>query len=753
MTPLRRLPTLGLLLLCAFVAAGCMESDAMKYAREHVAEGDVALEEGRLQQALTAYRRSVAKAPQHLPGHIGLGRVLIRIGKHDEAIREFEFVLKKDEDSGAALAGWARALAMKGQLQAAEEMYARAIETGGDVPADAIGDYAVLVSAQRRSEAALALFERAASVDGTNRPDVTLHWGLTLERTGRIDEALEKYELALAMSPEDPTILNNLGFLLFRQDRDRQRAIVMMQKAVAQKPGAPMLLHNLGWSLLVSERFEEAHSLLRRAAAATGPEEPIYALRLQHLQQAADELPRRTPRDQAPNVLLIVLDTLRPDHLGSYGYDRPTSPGIDAFASRAVVFERAISSAPWTAASMASLFTSLHPSVHGLDSGPQWGAGKQSAGGKLPFALQSALSPSQLTLAEIMRRDGYVTAGFISNVYVNSIFGFAQGFDIYDDEHGEYSRNVSNIKRRGAKTNERIFAWLDQRADRDSEPFFLFAHFNDAHWPYVPPAPFGQDFVAGYEGELTPEKTTAIVERQGRPIGDLSEEDLRYIVGLYDGELQYLDDQVKKLLDRVNQMKSSRDLLVVITADHGEEFLDHGSASHGYTLYDEQVHVPLIIRMPGIEPGRVANQVRSIDVTPTILDLAGVSAGEATFQGTSLRPLLGGGGKIPGLPAFSEAAYRGDQRAISSADGWKMIRDDAGDTTRMFDLNADPREQRDQLEAAPPSRRDGLSTALESWKGANQRLAQQLGPADGEGEVVLDAATQDQLEALGYIND
>jgi arylsulfatase A-like enzyme/Tfp pilus assembly protein PilF len=753
MTTAKRLTTLGLLLICALAASSCTESDAMKFAKEQVALGEAALDEDRLEDALTAYRRAVAQAPRHMPGHLGLGRVLVRIGRADEAIREFEIVSKEDPQSGEALTGWAFALTQKGQLAKAEEMYERALQTGADIPAGALADYAILLSAQRRSEAALGLFERAA-VDGMiDRADAMLHWGATLERTGKVDEAIERYEIALVMAPDDPSILNNLGFLLFRQGRERDRAIGMMQRAVAQNPGSPMLLHNLGWALLASEQFDEAHSLLRRAAAATSPEQPIYALRLQHLQQAADKLTRGSAPADAPNVLLIVLDTLRADHLGTYGYDRPTSPGIDAWAKRGVVFERAISQAPWTAASIASLFTSLQPSVHGLNAGPQWGAGKQSAGGKLPFAVQSALGASQLTLAEILRRDGYATAGFISNIYVNSIFGFAQGFDVYDDEHGEYSRNVGNIKRRASKTNERIFAWLDQRADRDAEPFFLFAHYNDAHWPYVPPAPFGTEFVADYTGELTPEKTTAIVERAGRQIADLSEEDLRYIVGLYDGELQYLDSEVTRLIQRVERQESSRDLLVVITADHGEEFLDHGSASHGYTLYDEQLHVPLMIRMPGIKPGRVSHQVRSLDVMPTILELAGVSSGEYQFQGVSLRPLLDGDGSLPGLVAFSEAAYRGDQAAIASADGWKMIRDKASDTTELFDLKADPREQNDRAGDAAPSRTAELAAALEQSQLVNSTLAQQLGPAQDEGSVVLDEATQDQLEALGYIND
>jgi hypothetical protein len=122
--------------------------------------------------------------------------------------------------------------------------------------------------------------------------------------------------------------------------------------------------------------------------------------------------------------------------------------------------------------------------------------------------VQAALSSSQLTLAEALRRNGYTTAGFVSNVYVNSIFGLAQGFDVYDDEHKGYSKNVAQVKRRAAETTRRVFRWLD---DDVEEPFFLFVHYNDPHWPYNPPAPFGEEFVSGYEGDLTPAETTAIV--------------------------------------------------------------------------------------------------------------------------------------------------------------------------------------------------------------------------------------------------
>jgi arylsulfatase A-like enzyme len=445
---------------------------------------------------------------------------------------------------------------------------------------------------------------------------------------------------------------------------------------------------------------------------------------------------------------MIVLDTLRADHLGSYGYPRATSPHIDGLARQGVLFESAISQAPWTAASIASLFTSLYPSVHGLNGGIRWGGKQGKQGNTLPFATQKTLPPGQLTLAEMLRRNGYRTAGFVSNVYVNSIFGFSQGFETYGDDHGDYSGDVGRAKRRASETNRQVFAWLEQEIE---EPFFLFVHYNDCHWPYDPPAPFGQEWVKDYQGDLTPERTTAIVEQQGKPITGLDDDDLRYLIGLYDGEVAYTDAAVGDLLEKVRSAGLERELLTVVTADHGEEFLDHGSASHGYTLFDEQIHVPLIFHLPGrLAPRRVAAQVRSIDIMPSILDLAGVGERPDSLQGESLVALLTGKTDRGPSAAYSEATYVGEQKSLRADGKLKLIYRVEDQGTSLFDLASDPRERAD-VAVERPAVVTSLRGELQSWQQANEELRTTLFAEETEQEVILDDETQERLRALGYI--
>src|SRR5439155_1325900 len=324
----------------------------------------------------------------------------------------------------------------------------------------------------------------------------------------------------------------------------------------------------------------------------------------------------------------------RPSSIGSY----PTTPSLDALAAGGAVFAQAISQAPWTAASVGSLLTGVCPSVHGIDGGVEWHGRPRP--GRLPFVTQRVLRPSTETLAERLHAYGYRTAGFVSNVYLNAVFGFGRGFDVYADDYADYSADVMTLKRRAEETNRRVLEWL---GDHATEPFFLFVHYNDPHWPYDPPPPYGAVWTAGYAGPLTPADTGTVVESEGRPVRDLSPEDVAYLQALYDGEIAYADASLRVLLDAVRSCRLARPVLTIVTADHGEEFLDHGSTSHGYTLYDEQIHVPLVVQLPGrIRPSRIGAQVRLIDVPPTILELAGVGSRRG-LQGTSLVPLMTGG--------------------------------------------------------------------------------------------------------------
>jgi arylsulfatase A-like enzyme len=223
-------------------------------------------------------------------------------------------------------------------------------------------------------------------------------------------------------------------------------------------------------------------------------------------------------------------------------------------------------------------------------------------------------------------------------------------------------------------------------------------------------------------------------------------------VGLYDGEIQYVDHQIGRLVRKLDGTELERELLVVFTSDHGEEFLEHGSTSHGYTLYEEQIRVPLILRYPGhLSPRRVKAQVRLIDVLPTILAAAGIDTSGMILQGQSLLPLATGESSQGPDFAWAEAAYKGDQKAVRGRDGVKLIRDFAADTTQVFDLSTDPGERRDLWDTDSTSHAH-LVTELHTWVDENRDLASSaFGGDDASKQVVLDQEITDQLEALGYV--
>ena len=477
--------------------------------------------------------------------------------------------------------------------------------------------------------------------------------------------------------------------------------------------------------LLIESDPDRAVELL---AAAVSEEPGSRGLRVD-LDAARSNLERSEAPSDAPNVVFIVVDTLRADHLGCYGHAAARTPVIDRLASEGVRFADSSSQAPWTAASIATLFTGLYPSVHGIDGGVTWGGQETSA--DLPFLVQKALSPGHLTLAQRMQSAGWTTAGFVSNAYVNTVFGFSQGFDVYGDEHDDYSRDIAGAKRRGEETNRRVGLWLDEGPQ---EPFFLFVHYNDPHWPYDPLPPFDEGF-DWYTGELTPEGTTMVVEHGGKGIAGLTEQDMDYLRALYDAEIAYADQNVGVLLEAVEGV-STRDTLVVFTSDHGEEFGDHGNTSHGYTLYQESIHVPLIVHGSGHSGLVVEDLVRSLDVGATVLDLVGVGAEHG--QGSSLLPVIEGG---PGPEtSYSEATYGRPEQAVRRG-RVKQIRFPEGE--ERYDLDRDPGEH-DDLGGD-----DALRGLLETWTRESASLKAAI--AAGDTEVVLDEATRARLEALGYI--
>ena len=330
---------------------------------------------------------------------------------------------------------------------------------------------------------------------------------------------------------------------------------------------------------------------------------------------------RVRPDEDAPIVVLISIDTLRADHLGSYGYTRSTSPHLDRIAHEGFRFERCLSPSPWTLPSYGSLMTGLLPSQHraGVAArAARWLGDDVAADTK----GRERLSENAGTLARVLGEHGFRTAAFYANPFLDSASGLDAGFDRY-----------VRFQYNAAAGVDLALEWLD---DVRQAPAFLFLQLTDPHWPYAPPAPWEERF-----GAPPLEQIPSYPPGFKRLRTDGATEELRrLLVDLYDAEIAFADAQIGRLLEELDRSGAKERTLLVIHADHGEELWDHGGFEHGHTMHEELLNVPLLLRYPALDlpPRVIANQVRAIDVFPTILDLIGVPRPET--RGVSLVPLL-----------------------------------------------------------------------------------------------------------------
>jgi len=396
-----------------------------------------------------------------------------------------------------------------------------------------------------------------------------------------------------------------------------------------------------------------------------------------------------------PSVFIYLVDTLRPDHLGPYGYDRGTTPALDAFARDAVVFENAYTPAAWTRPATASLLTGLLPPDHGA-------------------VTKLARIPAEVELAgEYLRPLGYETAAFVANVNVIEKWGFDQGFDHFVDV------NKGPGKPRAEELLDLALEHLERLGDG---PVLFYVHALDPHGPYRPPAPFDELGRAGRGKVVHPRDLD----------GTVGERDLRATVDAYDGEIAYTDQQFGRFLQHLRDSGRYDDALVVFVSDHGEEFLEHGEGGHAHTLYEELVRVPLIVKFPrGQHAGRrVAGRASLIDVLPTVLAASGAARPEA-LPGTDLARAAAGDSSLDGRPLFFDLdVYRSDG-TVRILDGvldgpLKLIRHTAPDVSaELFELERDPDEQRN-LAGELPGEVERLGRLVEATR-----------PADRAGIVVI----------------
>jgi arylsulfatase A-like enzyme len=456
-----------------------------------------------------------------------------------------------------------------------------------------------------------------------------------------------------------------------------------------------------------------------------------------------------------PNVILIVVDTLRWDHVGAYGYAKKTTPSIDAMAHEGAVYETAISASPWTTPSHAAMFTGQYPSRNGVD------------------GRNIILNPASHTLAEILARNGYQTAGFINNVYIRRQTGMAKGFQQYEEFWGR--NEVSSImllielacnywhprKDTGAQeTRMAVHHWLMHDWTRKN-PFFLFIHFMEPHVPYGIPDTYYSTFLPS---GVSADQARAVNQDPEPYICDkiqMTDRDFQILNALYDNDIRYLDDQIGALVDSLRKQNLLDNTLLIFTADHGEHFGDHHLMSHELSVYDTLLRIPLIIRYPAKihADTRISNVVQTVDFFPSIVRFLNLNVAGLDLQGASLLPLNFDREKIP----FAYAEYRNDRavdkierrfpgaanpvfrrkylRTIRSAD-FKFILGSDG-TRELYAVNADPYETNDLVLKQPQEARI-LEDTLTKWS-SSFKASTFYKKEDISKEAL------EELRALGYV--
>ena len=428
------------------------------------------------------------------------------------------------------------------------------------------------------------------------------------------------------------------------------------------------------------------------------------------------------------NVVLISLDTLRADHLSAYGYERPTSPTLDALAEDGVLFEQFIQNGGGTLPSHMTMLTSLHPITHGIR----------------PTTGRSLL-PVHQTLAERLYAAGYQTAAFTDAGWMRSKFGFSQGFQIFDESAGHLER----ILPKGLD-------FLERNAAR---PFFLFLHTYDIHsqdtgQPYGCPGGYEEQFLPSgveFDGCRGGRCATELLHWANEEMeeGRLRVEDLftpqevETLRARYDGCIRYADSQVGVLVRRLKELDLYDRTLIVVTSDHGEEFLEHGRFLHRTGGYEVLAHVPLVLKLPysAIRGRRVSNLAAMVDLMPTVLELVGLDGPEEQMQGRSL---------VPALTRDVPIRQATHLFRVLRTERWKYF---GQQTEELYDLSQDQGEQNDLIGSVEPDPR--LIRQLDELLAQDRALRQALearAEEKGEDEVALTEQEIRELKALGYLD-
>jgi len=451
------------------------------------------------------------------------------------------------------------------------------------------------------------------------------------------------------------------------------------------------------------------------------------------------------------NVVLVTVDSLRADHCSSYGYDRETSPTLDALAAEGLAVD-AYANANATRASFPSILTSTYP---------------------LAYGGFDYLSDRRTMLGTPLQRAGYATGGFHSNVWLSRDFNYDRGFDrfydsksdpgpmarlrtflktnldqdglvyralqsVYDRTERQAGIDVGQTYKDAETITDRALEWIDGA----EEPFFCWVHYMDVHHPYVPRPAYAAEM--GVDVSIGEREAIRLRRKMLERPDDVTEAERQVLVDLYDAEIRYADEQIGRLVDSVRA--STGETAFLCTSDHGEEFYEHGGYSHNPSMYEEVIHVPLVLAGAGIEdrgPGsadRPDVDVELLDVAPTVHDLAGVGS-PGTYRGRSVLDRVASG---ESATVISETENDDGLRLAVRRDGWKLIWDQGAGTEELYDLDADPGEHEDVVGREPDVRGDlraRLEEHVEELATTNESLP----------EVRMDAETERRLKDLGYL--
>lgn len=422
------------------------------------------------------------------------------------------------------------------------------------------------------------------------------------------------------------------------------------------------------------------------------------------------------------NIVLISLDTLRPDHLSFYGYERETSPNLSRLAEEGLVFKEAYSTSSWTLPAHASVFTGLYPWQHGLT--------------KPEFRLRDDVP----TIAEDLSSSGYECVAFVSGYTLHSGFGFSRGFEIYDDFSAQALGNINFGVPKQAPDGPKesvtspiitrlAVKWLENRSDE--RPFFLFLHYFDIHDHYIPPKPFDALFDPDYTGPVD-----GRIENQHTP-KSYSPRDLEHLRALYDGEIAWVDQQLGMVLAELEQLGLRKNTTLIIFSDHGEGFGEHGMFRHGNSLYEELVKALIMFVSPIVDArGESTLPVSVTQIYQTIRQFSGLPSRQSrppslvNFESGEIQS-----GVTTGSLNLTGSSY------FLREDSWKLIVDDS--QPMLFNLDTDPLEQNDQSK----QERERMSGIMKAFR---EMISDEHSSTASPGKSAISEETLSKIRALGY---